>query len=396
MNLAKQIVAVVGVNFLSLPRRIATSLVIVIGIAGVVAVLISVLSVSTGLTGALTATGRPDRAIVLHAQSQAEVGSTLARDAVLTVLDKPGIAHGPDGKVLASAEMLATVESSAPGQRSSRLAHLARRLPAALRRATRDQARRGPHLSQWTARGHRGTRCPGSVSGPRYRRQGALRGDRVDRRRRLRQRRRRARFGTAGGCRDGAVRVSANHVQFGDAQARWRARPRPVAKRDRSGSDALGHRCARDRLLRAAVAAVRALPEHHCPFHRRHHGGRRDLRGPQHHVLSGQFPSRRDRDAACHRLQLPSRGDFRDCRGARARPRGCTDRCFGCLAPLQRQHGEHARREGDFPGGLSICTSGLALIGLGIIWACVVGLIGGLLPAIRAARVPVATALRAL
>jgi putative ABC transport system permease protein len=33
---------------------------------------------------------------------------------------------------------------------------------------------------------------------------------------------------------------------------------------------------------------------------------------------------------------------------------------------------------------------------LGIIWACVVGLIGGLLPAIRAARIPVATALRAI
>src|SRR5579871_6648792 len=109
MNLTKQIAAVVGVNFRSLPRRLATSLVIVIGIAGVVAVLISVLSVSTGLTSALTSTGRPDRAIVLHAQSQAEVGSTLTRDAVLTVLDKPGIAHGADGKALASAEMLATV-----------------------------------------------------------------------------------------------------------------------------------------------------------------------------------------------------------------------------------------------------------------------------------------------
>ena len=32
----------------------------------------------------------------------------------------------------------------------------------------------------------------------------------------------------------------------------------------------------------------------------------------------------------------------------------------------------------------------------GIVWACVVGLIGGLFPAIRAARLPVATALRAL
>jgi putative ABC transport system permease protein len=39
---------------------------------------------------------------------------------------------------------------------------------------------------------------------------------------------------------------------------------------------------------------------------------------------------------------------------------------------------------------------GLDLVVLGIIWACVVGLIGGLLPAIRAARLPVATALRAV
>jgi len=39
---------------------------------------------------------------------------------------------------------------------------------------------------------------------------------------------------------------------------------------------------------------------------------------------------------------------------------------------------------------------GSALIALGIIWACVVGLIGGLAPAIRAARIPVAVALRAI
>jgi putative ABC transport system permease protein len=37
-----------------------------------------------------------------------------------------------------------------------------------------------------------------------------------------------------------------------------------------------------------------------------------------------------------------------------------------------------------------------ALITLGIIWACVIGVIGGLFPAIRAARLPVATALRAV
>jgi putative ABC transport system permease protein len=38
-------------------------------------------------------------------------------------------------------------------------------------------------------------------------------------------------------------------------------------------------------------------------------------------------------------------------------------------------------------------TPSLALIG--IVWALVMGLVGGLLPALRAARVPVTTALRA-
>lgn len=36
-----------------------------------------------------------------------------------------------------------------------------------------------------------------------------------------------------------------------------------------------------------------------------------------------------------------------------------------------------------------------ALVRLGVIWALAMGLIGGILPAVRAARVPVTTALRA-
>jgi putative ABC transport system permease protein len=37
-----------------------------------------------------------------------------------------------------------------------------------------------------------------------------------------------------------------------------------------------------------------------------------------------------------------------------------------------------------------------ALLGIGMLWACVVGFFGGLFPAVRAARLPVATALRAI
>jgi putative ABC transport system permease protein len=33
---------------------------------------------------------------------------------------------------------------------------------------------------------------------------------------------------------------------------------------------------------------------------------------------------------------------------------------------------------------------------VGVVWACVIGLVGALFPAVRAARLPVATALRAV
>lgn len=109
MRTFRQIGAVVALNLKSLPQRAKTSLVIVIGIAGVVAVLISVLSLSTGLVEALTATGRPDRAIMLHKQSVSEVGSSIPREAVFTILEEPGIVHDAAGRPIASAEMLATI-----------------------------------------------------------------------------------------------------------------------------------------------------------------------------------------------------------------------------------------------------------------------------------------------
>jgi putative ABC transport system permease protein len=96
-------------NMRSLPARAGSSLVIVVGIAGVVAVLISVLSLATGLTRTLSSTGRPERAIILYAGAQSEVESNLPRDAVLTLMDLPGIKKSPDGKSLASADAMASM-----------------------------------------------------------------------------------------------------------------------------------------------------------------------------------------------------------------------------------------------------------------------------------------------
>jgi putative ABC transport system permease protein len=109
MTLFRQIGAVVTMNLRSLPQRVATSLVVVIGIAGVVAVLISVLSLSTGLTRTLASTGKPDRALVLHSGSTAEVGSNMPRDEAQAAVDAPGVRRDAEGKPIASAEMLASV-----------------------------------------------------------------------------------------------------------------------------------------------------------------------------------------------------------------------------------------------------------------------------------------------
>src|SRR5882724_4448111 len=107
-----QIIAVVTVNLRSLPQRLGNSLVVVIGSAGVVAVLVAVLSMSAGMTAVLQSVGHDDRAIVLRNGSASESGSSLSRDAVRSILDAPGIEHDSDGKSVASAEPLRLLQLS--------------------------------------------------------------------------------------------------------------------------------------------------------------------------------------------------------------------------------------------------------------------------------------------
>jgi putative ABC transport system permease protein len=96
-------------NLRSLPQRLWTSAVIVIGIAGVVGVLVSVLAMGTGFSNAMTSTGRPGYAIVLRSGSTNETGSSIGVDAAQTIMDAPGIARLPDGKPAASPEMFVSV-----------------------------------------------------------------------------------------------------------------------------------------------------------------------------------------------------------------------------------------------------------------------------------------------
>jgi putative ABC transport system permease protein len=102
----KQFLAVTAMNFQTLPQRLGASSVIVIGIAGVVAVLVSVLAMGVGFRHTLADSGRADRAIILRGGSDAELNSNLTREEIDIISNAPGIAKDAQGKALLSNELV--------------------------------------------------------------------------------------------------------------------------------------------------------------------------------------------------------------------------------------------------------------------------------------------------
>ena len=94
-----------GIGVSSLPKRWGASSVIVIGIAGVVGVLVAMLAMAAGFQATLNQTGSDDTAIVLRGGSMAETNSVISRDQLPLIMALPGIAKGSDGKPLASPEL---------------------------------------------------------------------------------------------------------------------------------------------------------------------------------------------------------------------------------------------------------------------------------------------------
>jgi putative ABC transport system permease protein len=92
-----------------LPSRLGASSVIVIGIACVVGVFISVLAMSAGFKHTLADSSRRDRVIVLRGGSDAELNSNLTREDVDTVANAPGIAKDLSGHLLVSNEVISVV-----------------------------------------------------------------------------------------------------------------------------------------------------------------------------------------------------------------------------------------------------------------------------------------------
>ncbi len=95
-------VASVGIS--TLTQRLGSSAVIVVGIAGVVGVLVALLAMAEGYAQTLRNSGSRDTAIVMRGASANEVSSSLSREDIVQIEQAPGLARDAEGKPIISAE----------------------------------------------------------------------------------------------------------------------------------------------------------------------------------------------------------------------------------------------------------------------------------------------------
>jgi len=97
MNWLSQTLAVTGVTLRSLSQRLGSSAVAVVGIAGVVIVFTAVLSIAEGFSAAMKGTGDPRTVIVLRTGSDTEMTSGFGGEEARLIAEAPGLETGPEG-----------------------------------------------------------------------------------------------------------------------------------------------------------------------------------------------------------------------------------------------------------------------------------------------------------
>ncbi len=108
INWFSQIISVSWFSLRTIPERKGSALAAAFGIAGVVAVFVGVLSIAEGFRKAMVSSGSDDVAVVLRSGADTEMTSGLGRGETRLVADAPGIARH-DGAALASAELFVII-----------------------------------------------------------------------------------------------------------------------------------------------------------------------------------------------------------------------------------------------------------------------------------------------
>jgi len=118
-NTLAQISAVTGMNLRNIPQRWSSSMVAVLGIGGVTLVLVALLSIAAGFKVALEGSGSEDVAIIMRAGSTNELSGGFGVDTVTVVSDAPGIKHDAQNKPVLSPELYVLVDGRMRGKDAS-------------------------------------------------------------------------------------------------------------------------------------------------------------------------------------------------------------------------------------------------------------------------------------
>jgi putative ABC transport system permease protein len=102
----RQARSVLALGLASLTQRIGATSVIVVGIAGVVGVLVALLAMAEGYAQTLRRSGTLDTAVVMRGASASEVMSGLERDSVTLIGQAPGVARNDKGEAVASGDVV--------------------------------------------------------------------------------------------------------------------------------------------------------------------------------------------------------------------------------------------------------------------------------------------------
>ena len=118
MSFIRQVLLVTNMNLRSVLERSGSSLVIIVGIAGSVAVMVSLLAMAEGLSSTISSTGEDDRVIILRDGSSSELSSGVAMTELDTVSSSPGI-KSIDGEPMIAAELFAIIDLKKKGAEST-------------------------------------------------------------------------------------------------------------------------------------------------------------------------------------------------------------------------------------------------------------------------------------
>lgn len=101
-----QSLAVTRVGLATIPERLGSAAVVVVGIGGVVGVLVALLAMAVGFEHTLRQTGTDDTVILLRAGAQTELNSVLSHETAELIKQQPQVQHDASGQPLASAELV--------------------------------------------------------------------------------------------------------------------------------------------------------------------------------------------------------------------------------------------------------------------------------------------------